>query len=303
MSFSVFAEESDNNVLFISNLSDSRLTVSGNSTVLNGVLTVPAGGSYSAFIRVKPVSATRKYKFSYYYNCSSSVGSSFSLSGSAKIYYKDSSTGASLSILNLSKLTNNNIERSVTLTIPDNYGDSGRIYFEFKNTSNSSVSFRVDRFTVNDMTTADLDSSLGKLGDRIQGFFENLIESIKGFFIPQDGFFETVKQNFESLLSEHLGFLYEAPKMVGTIFNVVKDWNPPEQPTITLPAFDFDIGDDHIHLWDEQEYTFDFLNNQPWSTLYAFYKTFIFVLLSVAMINLAIKKYHSIIGGGESDDN
>lgn len=303
MSFSVFAEGSDNNILSIPNLSDSRLIASGNSTVSNGILTVPAGGSYSAFIRVKPVSATRKYKFSYYYNCSSPVGSSFSLAGSAKIYYKDSSTGASLSILNLSKLTNDNIDRSVTLTMPDNYGDSGRIYFEFKNTSTSSVSFRVDRFTVNDMTTADLDSSLGKLGDRIQGFFENLIESIKGFFIPQDGFFETVQQNFKTLLSGHLGFLYEAPEMVGTIFNVVKDWNPPEQPTITLPAFDFDIGDDHIHLWDEQEYTFDFLNNQPWSTLYAFYKTFIFVLLSVAMINLAIKKYHSIIGGGESDDN
>lgn len=303
MSFSVFAEESDNNILSIPNLSDSRLNASGNSTVSNGKVTVPAGGSYSAYIRVKPVSATRKYKFSYYYNCSSPVGSSFSLSGSAKIYYKDSSSGASLSILNLSKLTNDDIERSVTLTMPDNYGDSGRIYFEFKNTSNSSVSFRVDRFTVNDMTTADLDSSLGKLGDRIQGFFENLIESIKGFFIPQEGFFETVQQKFKSLLSEHLGFLYEAPEMVGTIFNVVKDWNPPEEPTITLPAFDFDIGDDHIHLWDEQEYTFDFLNNQPWSTLYAFYKTFIFVLLSVAMINLAIKKYHSIIGGGESDDN
>lgn len=303
MSFSVFAEESDNNILTIPNLSDSRLSASGNSTVSNGLLTVPAGGSYSAYIRVKPVSATRKYKFSYYYSCSSPVGSSFSLAGSAKIYYKDSSTGASLSILNLSKLTNNDIERSVTLTMADDYGDSGRIYFEFKNSSNSSVSFRVDRFTVNDMTTADLDSSLGKLGDRIQGFFENLIESIKGFFIPQDGFFETVNQNFKSLLSEHLGFLYEAPEMVGTIFNVVKDWNPPEEPTITLPAFDFDIGDEHIHLWDEQIYTFDFLSNQPWSTLYVFYKTFIFVLLSVAIINLAIKKYHSIIGGGESDDN
>ena len=303
MSSSAFAEESDNNILTIPSLSDSRLIVSGNGTISNGVLTVPAGGSYSSFIRVKPVSATRKYKFSYFYNCSSPVGSSFSLAGSAKIYYRDTSTGASLPILNLSKLTNDNIERSVTLTMPDNYGDSGRIYFEFKNTSNSSVSFRVDRFTVNDMTTADLDSSLGKLGDRIQGFFENLIESIKGFFIPQEGFFETVKQNFESLLSEHLGFLYEAPQMVGTIFNVVKDWNPPEEPTITLPAFDFDIGDDHIHLWDEQVYTFDFLSNQPWSTLYAFYKTFVFVLLSVAMINLAIKKYHSIIGGGESDDN
>lgn len=167
----------------------------------------------------------------------------------------------------------------------------------------TSFEFYLNDFTVTDITTEDLDNSLGKFGDRIQGFFDNLVESIKGFFIPQEGFFETVKQNFQSLLSDHLGFLYEAPEMVGTIFNVVNDWNPPDQPTITLPAFDFDIGDDHIHLWDEQVYTFDFLSNQPWSTLYAFYKTFIFVLLSVAMINLAIKKYHSIIGGDDSDDN
>lgn len=163
--------------------------------------------------------------------------------------------------------------------------------------------FYVNDFIVSDITSEDLDNSLGKLGDRIKGFFDNLVESIKGFFIPKEGFFDDVKERFDKLLSEHLGFLYEAPSMVGSIFGVIKDWNPPEQPTITLPAFDFDIGKDHIHLWDEQVYTFDFLSNQPWSTLYAFYKTSVFVLLSVAMINLAIKKYHSIVGGGDSDDN
>lgn len=166
-----------------------------------------------------------------------------------------------------------------------------------------NVTVAINDFTVTDVTSEDLDNSLGKFGDRIKGFFDNLVESIKGFFIPKEGFFNDVKERFDKLLSEHLGFLYEAPSMVGSIFGVVKDWSPPEQPTITLPAFNFDIGNDHIHLWDEQVYTFDFLSNQPWSTLYAFYKTFIFVLLSVAMINLAIKKYHSIVGGGDSDDN
>lgn len=42
--------------------------------------------------------------------------------------------------------------------------------------------------------------------------------------------------------------------------------------------------------------------NAPFSTLYAFYKTLVFCIISLAMINLAIKKYHNIIGGG-SDDN
>lgn len=163
--------------------------------------------------------------------------------------------------------------------------------------------FYINDFTVIDITTEDLDNSLGKFGDRIKGFFDNLVESIKGFFVPDEGFFETTKEKFDVLLSDHLGFLYQAPAMVGDIFQVVSDWNPPDQPSITLPAFNFTIAGHAVHLWDEQVYTFDFLSSQPWSMLYAIYKTFVFVLLSVAMINLAIKKYHDIVGGGSSDDN
>lgn len=298
----VSAEGSDDNLLTLSNLSDSRLIKSGNATVSNGVVTVPAGGSYSAYIRVNPVSATRKYKFTYYYRCSSAVGSSFSLAGSVKIYYKDSSTGSELSVLELAKFTNADIQRSNTLTMPDNFGDAGRIYFVFKNTSNSSVSIRVDNFIVNDMTTADLDSSLGKLGDRIKGFFEDLANTIKGFFIPEEGFFDTVKQKFETLLSEHLGFLYQAPAMVTKIIQLFVDWQPSETPYLDFPAVDFDVAGTHVHLWDKVHYTFDFLQNAPFSTLYAFYKTLVFCIVSLAMVNLAIKKYHNIIGGG-SDDN
>lgn len=170
-------------------------------------------------------------------------------------------------------------------------------------TNESFVTFYINDFTVTDITSEDLDSSLGKLGDRIKGFFDDLVESIKGFFVPDEGFFETTKEKFDALLSDHLGFLYQAPAMVGDIFQVVSDWNPPDQPSITLPAFNFTIAGHAVHLWDEQVYTFDFLSSQPWSTLYAIYKTFVFVLLSVAMINLAIKKYHDIVGGGSSDDN
>lgn len=191
------------------------------------------------------------------------------------------------------------------VTIPETWTGVPTLRFEATQLKNSSVYYQIfiNDLTFSDVTNENLDKSLGKLGDRIKGFFDDLVESIKGFFIPKEGFFDDIKERFDKLLSEHLGFLYEAPSMVGSIFGVIKDWNPPEQPTITLPAFDFDIGDNHIHLWDEQVYTFDFLSNQPWSTLYAFYKTSVFVLLSVAMINLAIKKYHSIVGGGDSDDN
>lgn len=154
-------------ILTLANLSDSRLVVNGNATVANGVVTVPAGGSYSAFIRVKPISATRKYKFSFYYGCTSVVGASFSLSGSFRIFYKDSSSSGELNILELSKITNSDLQKYNTLTMPDDFGDSGRIYFVFKNTSASPVSFRIVNFTVNDMTTADLDSAIDKGVDKI----------------------------------------------------------------------------------------------------------------------------------------
>lgn len=157
----------DSTILTLVNLSDSRLVVSGNSTVLNGVVTVPAGGSYSSFIRVKPISATRKYKFSFYYLCTSVVGSSFSLSGSFRIYYKDSSSGSELNVLELSKFTNSDLQRYNTLTMPDNFGDAGCIYFVFKNSSSSPVSIDIRNFTVNDMTTADLDSAIDKGADKI----------------------------------------------------------------------------------------------------------------------------------------
>lgn len=154
-------------ILTLDNLSDSRLSVSGNSTTSNGKVTVPAGGSYSAFIRVKPVSATRKYKFSFYHQCTSPVGSSFSLSGSFRIYYKDSSSGDELTIFELSKITNSNLQRYNTLTMPDNFGDAGRLYFVFKNNSSSPFTVYISDFTVNDMTTADLDSAIDKGADKI----------------------------------------------------------------------------------------------------------------------------------------
>ena len=154
-------------ILTLDNLSDSRLSVSGNSSVVNGRVTVPAGGSYSAFIRVKPVSATRKYKFSFYHGCTSSVGSSFSLSGSFRIYYKDSSSNSELNIFDLSKISNSDLQRYNTLTMPDDFGDAGRIYFYFKNNSSSPFTVYISDFTVNDMTTADLDSAIDKGVDKI----------------------------------------------------------------------------------------------------------------------------------------
>lgn len=246
--FSCVPAYADNSILTLTNLSDSRLVVSGNATVSNGVVTVPAGGFYSSFIRVRSISATRKYKFTFYYGCTSPAGNSFSLSGSLKIYYKDSSSNNELTIVELSKFTNADIQKYNTLTMPDDFGDSGRIYFVFKNTSSSSISIRVNDFTVNDMTTADLDSSIDKGVDKIENAgsesppldtdisaFQSAIDTMNGWLDQLDEFADSIDsagQTANEYISKGTelfnGFMGIAPASVialvafGVVFLVIR---------------------------------------------------------------------------------
>lgn len=246
--FSCVPAYADDSILTLTNLSDSRLVVSGNATVSNGVVTVPAGGSYSAFILVRPISATRKYKFTFYYGCTSPVGNSFSLSGSLKIYYKDSSSNSELTIFELSKFTNSDIQKYNTLTMPDDFGDAGRIYFVFKNTSSSSISIRVDNFTINDMTTADLDSSIDKGVEKIENAgsdeppldtdisaFQSAIDTMNGWLDQLDEFADSIDsagQTASQYISKGTelfnGFMGIAPASVialvafGVVFLVIR---------------------------------------------------------------------------------
>ena len=241
------------------------------------------------------------------------------IKGNFSLYFYDSNNRSNrVEILNIKDYTANGNKITLDLLIPDTWSGHVSLGFEFTNmTSFNGYGYYVDVHSVkvSDITNKNLDNALSKfaekikgffdgLADKISGFFDALAEKIKGFFIPSEGFFEETKTKFDELLSAHLGFLYQAPALVGQIFGVIKDWNPPEEPTITLPAFDFEIAEHQVSLWEETIYKFDFLSEQPWSTLYSFYKIFIFVFLSVAMINLAIKKYHSMIGGGgDENDN
>lgn len=246
--FSCVPAYADNSILTLINLSDSRLVVSGNATVSNGVVTVPAGGSYSAFIRVRPISATRKYKFTFYYYCTSPAGNSFSLTGSLKIYYKDSSSNGELTISELSKFTNADIQKYNTLTMPDDFGDAGRIYFVFKNTSSSSISIKINNFTVNDMTAADLDSSIDKGVQKIEdagsneppldtdiSAFQSAIDTMNGWIDQLNEFADSIDAAGETV-NEYIskgtelfnGFIGIAPASVialvafGVVFLVIR---------------------------------------------------------------------------------
>lgn len=238
----------DNSVLTVENLSDTRWIVSGNSTIKDGFVTVPAGGYYSAFIRVKPISATRKYKFNAYYGCTCSLGSSFSLQGSIDFYYVDTQTQQKYTIKSYSKITNAGGALSNTITIADDSGDSGRIYFVVTNNSSTPFTVCLETLTVNDMTTVELDSSLDKFGDKIENSgsdsppldtdisaFQSAIDTMNEWLEQLDTFADSIESAGDTA-SEYItkgteifnGFLGVAPASVialvgfGIVFIVVR---------------------------------------------------------------------------------
>lgn len=142
---------------------------------LNGTsltVCVPQPNKYAQwFINVNPVSATRKYTFKFNVLCYSLDGRN-TQNISAKVFYSDPASGETILLWQSSKPFWNDhyivsIER--TVTFPETFQSStGRIvcYIE-NNTNNSNAFISVYNLHVTDMTTADLDNSLDKFGNRV----------------------------------------------------------------------------------------------------------------------------------------
>lgn len=132
----------------------------------------PKANSYANwYMNVTPVSATRKYTFKFNVLCSTLNGTN-SQKITAKVFYKDIGSGETILLWQSSKPWWNdhgNVFVDRTVIFPDTFQSStGRIvcYIE-NNTDNSNAFISVYNLHITDMTTADLDNSLDKFGNRI----------------------------------------------------------------------------------------------------------------------------------------
>ena len=134
---------------------------------------VPAGKSAYGFINVNPVGATRKYNFKFSVRCFTSDNYNI-LGVSAKVYYQDIGSGEQIILWESNpsnRFWNDNgisyVDR--TVTFPDSFESStGRILYSISNTSEySTPCLSIYDLHVTDMTTADLDNSLDKFGNRV----------------------------------------------------------------------------------------------------------------------------------------
>lgn len=174
-----FAETSS--FVDVPNMTSGPWVFGGNYTIFDYTLSgrslrsicVPAGKSAYGFLNVKPVGATRKYNFKFSARCFTTDNINI-LGVSAKVYYQDIGSGETITLWESNPSNRFWLDNGIsyvdrTVVFPDSFESStGRIYYQITNSSESSTPcLSIYDLHVTDMTTADLDNSLDKFGNRV----------------------------------------------------------------------------------------------------------------------------------------
>lgn len=89
----------------------------------------------------------------------------------------------------------------------------------------------------------------GQEGDSnyIPSLWQRFKDMLKSLFVPSDEEMDEIKNKFSSLADEHLGVVYQAPNLIGDIFDIfqnveVVEHNRDELPVLKFPAFSIDLS-------------------------------------------------------------
>lgn len=100
----------------------------------------------------------------------------------------------------------------------------------------------------------NISSTVNNVLSSITQLPSKIADAIKGLFVPTDAQMNELKASFNSLLSEKLGFVYQAGSLVDGVFDAVFDAvdNPNSDVSFTVPAFpSFDVAGTEVSLWEE----------------------------------------------------
>ena len=140
------------------------------------------------------------------------------------------------------------------------------------------------------------------LGDRISGFFNDIWEKIKAFFLPSDGYFDEYSAKFNAFIDEHFGFLAQLPDELSLIINTLVNYTPANPPYIDFPTVKVPIPGHEFTLIQGQKYVFTILTQSPYNMLYSAYQGFVWLAYCLMLFNFLKHKYNVIFGGDGSAD-
>lgn len=177
---------------------------------------------------------------------------------------------------------------------------SGRFFY------NDSSSLHVYCQTFIPPTAAQQDNETKKgIWESIKSLPGLIGEQIKSLFIPEPGFYTKYFDDLSEYFKPKLGLLYEIPVAAIDILTQLYEYEPSETgyfvhvPEVKMPVLINGSWVDYV-LIQEQNISFDFLNEGAFATMYALYRSVLWLIYIVFLINLIIRKFNRILGGYSS---
>lgn len=126
-----------------------------------------------------------------------------------------------------------------------------------------------------------------------------IADAIKGLFVPTDAQMEELKGSFNNLLSEKLGFVYQAGSLVDGVFDAVFDAvdNPDSDVSFTVPAFpSFDVAGTDVSLWEEPVVV-DIGDNEVVQTVQQVASPFVVAVMIWGFVHSMEEAFLAFVGG------
>ena len=126
-----------------------------------------------------------------------------------------------------------------------------------------------------------------------------IADAIKGLFVPTDAQMEELKGSFNNLLSEKLGFVYQAGSLVDGVFDAVFDAvdNPDSDVSFTVPAFpSFDVAGTDVSLWEEAVVV-DIADNEVVQTVQQVASPFVVAVMIWGFVHSMEEAFLAFVGG------
>lgn len=117
-----------------------------------------------------------------------------------------------------------------------------------------------------------------------------ILDGLKSLFIPRDGYFKELFDDLNTFFSEVFGFLYFPIEHALSWFNRLLNL-PEVAPSIAIPelAYEGEV------LIPAQTYTFDFLQDEPFSTVHDYYLMAIDAAMIMSFVHLLQRKYEEVM--------
>lgn len=131
----------------------------------------------------------------------------------------------------------------------------------------------------------------------LNAFLFNIRSSIKGLFVPDEGFMSSWKDNLDTLLSNHLGIIYTGGDIVSDLISTAFDivFNAPDSFSITIPDVEFELQGNTIHLWEARQVDFSFMESGLFKTLYGMYTVALYIFFGVLEVKYALLVYRRMM--------